>query len=139
MPMKELYSDISKIMMMIAFFLLYYQFVITYSQFNIYSQQNHWTTDLVNHDCLYDYTDFRLLNVITTVPYCLQSKISTENVCFGEMITYRDLKLQNISDDTLFRCNAAIEIIDSYAKYLSYSYWRCLSALYNLENIANIS
>lgn len=123
--------------MMTVFLLLYYQFVFTYSQFNIYSKQDSWTTYLVDHDCLYGHTDIRLPNIITMVPYCLQLEISKENICFGEMIDFEDLKLQNISVDTLFRWNAAIETIDSYAKYLSYpdlivdnhSYCRCSSAL----------
>jgi hypothetical protein len=105
-----------------CFFFLCYQLQISDNQFNLYHTDQSLMMNAFGYDCLYyDYEDMDYSKSL--MPFCIRpEKVKESNdedkLCYGELITFKELKTNNVSIGDLFWWNAVIEIIDLYEKYL---------------------
>ncbi|CAF0944286.1 unnamed protein product [Adineta ricciae] len=116
-------------MMLISIHFLCFQLKITHGLFNLYNTNEAGLLAMANvfdHDCLYVYDDLNIApSKSTLIPYCMRPEISEKfmsnshhTVCYGRVMTFKELKSMNISISDLFKWNAVIELIDLYEKYL---------------------
>ncbi|CAF4029208.1 unnamed protein product, partial [Rotaria sordida] len=74
------------------------------------------------YDCLY-YHKTIMFPVSILISFCRRPELVEQSndvdmLCYGQMITFKELKINNVSISHLFYWNAAMEIIDLYEKYL---------------------
>ena len=95
------------------------QFQTSFSQYNLFHTETSLKKSHLGHDCLYQQLDYFLTTKIGFMPWCVRHEtVQNEDFCHGEEITFKQLKINNISIADLFHWNAVIETIDSYEKYL---------------------
>jgi hypothetical protein len=110
--------------MIITFiFFLCYQLQISDTQFNLYNTDKSLLMNVFGYDCLYYDQDTAFDLLKSFVPFCIRSETikqfnDEDKSCYGKIITFKELKTNNVSVGDLFWWNAVIEIIDLYEKYL---------------------
>ena len=77
----------------------------------------------LGYHCLYFDRNRFIDTVNGIIPFCIRPETLTKfdddyQFCYGNTITFKELKLINISASDLFQWNAVIAIIDLYEKYL---------------------
>jgi hypothetical protein len=103
-----------------SIFFLCYQLEISDTQFNLYHTDKSLMMSTFGHDCLYYEIDEAIHSSKGLVPFCTRpEKVKESNdECNGKLLTFKELKTNNVSIRDLFWWNGVIEILDLYEKYL---------------------
>ena len=100
--------------------ILYNQLDIGFSQYNLYHTETNPNLNPFDYDCLYQYLDYPIPEKYGLFPWCIRQETFDKDLkrCDGNEITFKQLKINNISVADLLHWNAVVEIMDLYEKYL---------------------
>ena len=93
------------------------------SQFNLYQTDKTLMMSTFGYDCLYYELQIFVCTSVCLIPYCLRPEREKQTddqdkLCYGNKMSFQQLKTNNVMTEDLFWWNAPIEIIELYEKYL---------------------
>ena len=97
----------------------------TRGHLNAYEKDAGWMIHSFDGPCLFVKLGQIYLDTVTVMPYCFRPDIpkaketEEENICFGESISFQQLRSMNVSVSDLFSWNAAMQSIEAYSQFLA--------------------
>ncbi len=110
------------------------QLEISSSKYNLYKSEESSMVNVFDNNCLYFICNDQLNSYRGLIEFCIRGEILNDQskFCYGKVITFKQLKLINVSINDLFQWNVIIERIDLYSKYLLSS-----NLIYDNESFCN--